>query len=107
MITGGFALASAISAPNLVLSEEALKKLGDGAGGFWEDEIGFSDVDGFGGIGRGRSVDEGVDSVSEDELAITKLGLPGRLIDTLEKRGITHLSPIQVCYLSHLVTDNE
>ena len=31
-----------------------------------------------------------------EELAISKLGLPQRLGESLEKRGITHLFPIQV-----------
>ncbi|KAI4304230.1 hypothetical protein MLD38_039772 [Melastoma candidum] len=87
---------SAVVTPNSVLSEEAFKKLGggggSGSGGFSEDETGTSDVDGFDG---GMGFDGGVESVSEDELAISKLGLPSRLVDVLEKRGITHLFPIQ------------
>ncbi|KAI4368246.1 hypothetical protein MLD38_016823 [Melastoma candidum] len=77
--SGGFVLASAIAAPNSVLSEEAFKKLGS---------VGLSDLD-------DDDVDEGVGEASRDELAVSKLGLPGRLVDTLEKRGITHLFPIQ------------
>lgn len=47
------------------------------------------------------SDEEGVEAVGggegdEDELAIARLGLPEQLVSTLEKRGITHLFPIQV-----------
>ncbi|KAF8105418.1 hypothetical protein N665_0157s0009 [Sinapis alba] len=66
---------SAVATPNSVLSEEAFKSLG------LSDEF---DLDG--------------DSSSSDdaeELAISKLGLPQRLGESLEKRGITHLFPIQ------------
>jgi ATP-dependent RNA helicase DDX21 len=34
-------------------------------------------------------------AVSQDELALSKLSLPQRLVDVLQKRGITHLFPIQ------------
>ncbi|KAJ6762461.1 ATP-DEPENDENT RNA HELICASE RHLE-RELATED [Salix purpurea] len=34
-------------------------------------------------------------NTSEDELDISKLGLPHRLVQTLQNRGITHLFPIQ------------
>ena len=61
---------SAVATPNSVLSEEAFKSLG------------LSD--------NGSEEDDG------EELAISKLGLPQRLGESLEKRGITHLFPIQV-----------
>ncbi|KAJ1425573.1 Zinc finger, CCHC-type [Sesbania bispinosa] len=34
-------------------------------------------------------------TVNEDELDISKLGLPSQLVDSLQKRGITNLFPIQ------------
>ncbi|XP_044480821.1 DEAD-box ATP-dependent RNA helicase 3, chloroplastic-like isoform X6 [Mangifera indica] len=73
-------VASAIATSNNVLSEEAFKGLGD-----YSDDSGSLDKD-------YESEDVSVD---EDELAISKIGLPDRLVDTLEKRGITHLFPIQ------------
>ncbi|XP_010546798.1 PREDICTED: DEAD-box ATP-dependent RNA helicase 3, chloroplastic [Tarenaya hassleriana] len=67
---------SAVATPNSVLSEEAFKGLG-----LSDDE---------------NALDEENGAVpSSDELAISKLGLPERLADSLEKRGITHLFPIQ------------
>lgn len=72
-------VASAIATPNSVLSEEAFKGLRD-----------FADHD-------SSSLDTTDDEVyDEDELAVSKLGLPDRLVQTLESRGITHLFPIQV-----------
>ncbi|KAJ0079702.1 hypothetical protein Patl1_24659 [Pistacia atlantica] len=71
---------SAIATPNNVLSEEAFKGLGD-----FSDNSDSLDED---------YVSEGV-SRDEDELALSKLGLPDRLVSTLEKRGITQLFPIQ------------
>ncbi|EPS66084.1 hypothetical protein M569_08688 [Genlisea aurea] len=69
--------ASAVFTPNSsVLSEEAFK----GLGGLGIEEDG---------------VLRDVESVSVDELDITKLGLSQRLVETLEKRGITQLFPIQ------------
>ncbi|KAK4761485.1 hypothetical protein SAY87_029369 [Trapa incisa] len=67
----------AIATPNSVLSQEAFRNLG-----------------------RGFSEDNDGEGVSEDELAVSMLGLPQRLVETLEKRGITHLFPIQVLLLS-------
>ncbi|KFK26417.1 hypothetical protein AALP_AA8G245800 [Arabis alpina] len=64
---------SAVATPNSVLSEEAFKSLG------LSDEF---DLD-----------SDNSDDV--EELAISKLGLPQRLGESLEKRGITHLFPIQ------------
>lgn len=82
-------ITSAIATPNSILSEEAFK--------------------GLGGYGKGNlDIDEDVDeveyeseSVSDDELAVTKLGLPPRLVETLAERGITSLFPIQVIILHY------
>ncbi|CAH8382070.1 unnamed protein product [Eruca vesicaria subsp. sativa] len=60
---------SAVATPNSVLSEEAFKTLG------LSDEY--------------DAEDDG------EELAISKLGLPQRLGESLENRGITNLFPIQ------------
>ncbi|CAF1716140.1 unnamed protein product [Brassica oleracea] len=66
---------SAVATPNSVLSEEAFKSLG------LSDEF---------------DLEEGSSSEDDaEELAISKLGLPQRLGESLEKRGITHLFPIQ------------
>ncbi|CDY19766.1 BnaA09g04190D [Brassica napus] len=64
---------SAVATPNSVLSEEAFKSLG------LSDEFDL----------EVSSEDDG------EELAISKLRLPQRLGESLEKRGITHLFPIQ------------
>ncbi|XP_018440823.2 DEAD-box ATP-dependent RNA helicase 3, chloroplastic [Raphanus sativus] len=61
--------AAAVAIPNSVLSEEAFISLG------LSDEFDNND--------------------DPEELAISKLGLPERLGESLEKRGITHLFPIQ------------
>lgn len=89
-------MASAVVTPNSsVLSEEAFK----GIGGFGKDSLNVSSEPEY-----DSEFDD--DSGAEDELAISKLGLPQRLADSLEKRGITHLFPIQVPLLfpfySHL-----
>ncbi|KAJ4955306.1 hypothetical protein NE237_012089 [Protea cynaroides] len=79
----------AIATPNSVLSEEAFK----GLVGFSQSQDTLevnengehqSETRGFGG-------EEG----EEDELCIANLGLPTQLVESLEKRGITHLFPIQ------------
>lgn len=75
---------SAIATPNTLLSEEAFKGLGQ----FSEDSGSLDGSDGNEGY-------ESQTESDEDELAISKLGLPGRLVESLEKRGITHLFPIQ------------
>ncbi|KAJ0253166.1 DEAD-box ATP-dependent RNA helicase 3 [Hirschfeldia incana] len=69
---------SAVATPNSVLSEEAFKSLG------LSDEFDLQDGD-----NNNNDLDDG------EELAISKLGLPQRLGESLEKRGITHLFPIQ------------
>ncbi|CAN8255838.1 unnamed protein product [Cochlearia groenlandica] len=68
---------SAVATPNSVLSEEAFRSLG------------LSDHDGI----DLESDDD--DDDNGEELAISKLNLPQRLGESLEKRGITHLFPIQ------------
>lgn len=80
---------SAIATPNSVLSEEAFK----GIGGAFEskqleeedDEEEYEDED----------VSEGDDASDESNLAIADLGLPQKLVDSLLKRGISNLFPIQ------------
>ncbi|KAL6139074.1 hypothetical protein ACLB2K_064351 [Fragaria x ananassa] len=75
----------AIATPNSVLSEEAFK----GLGGFSKEEL------------DSESEYESESEVAEpavgskDELALSKLGLPQRLVDSLERRGISSLFPIQ------------
>ncbi|XP_062081690.1 DEAD-box ATP-dependent RNA helicase 3, chloroplastic-like [Humulus lupulus] len=79
-------VASVIATPNSVLSEEAFKGLGD----FEEDSLDVSDYDEYESEGEPGSV-----PIDGDELAVAKLGLPSRLVDILERRGITNLFPIQ------------
>lgn len=71
----------AIATPNSVLSEEAFKDLGGLSNDVKDDDY-ASRTDG--------------EQASEDGLAIADLGLPQQLVESLEKRGITHLFPIQV-----------
>jgi hypothetical protein len=82
----GWAAAGALASPNSVLSEHAFKRL----------QLGSDDEDGEGPYGS--DADEGFEAGEGDneELAIARLGLPDELVATLEKRGITHLFPIQV-----------
>uniref|UniRef100_A0A1D1ZIM5 RNA helicase n=1 Tax=Anthurium amnicola TaxID=1678845 RepID=A0A1D1ZIM5_9ARAE len=92
---------SAIATPNSVLSEEAFKGLGGRSftksptlqRELEEEE----DDDEFDGDGEEGDKDYGLeaDSGGDDELAIVNLGLPQQLVDSLKKRGITHLFPIQ------------
>ncbi|XP_058084022.1 DEAD-box ATP-dependent RNA helicase 3, chloroplastic [Magnolia sinica] len=74
-------ISSAIATPNSVLSEEAFK----GLGGFSKEDDYSLQTDGS----------EGEAAEDDDNLAIASLGLPQQLVDSLEKRGITHLFPIQ------------
>nr|CAN77581.1 hypothetical protein VITISV_015347 [Vitis vinifera] len=77
---------SAIATPNSVLSEEAFK----GLGGFSKDPLDVTDTD--------DDYDPEIEAsaaAQEDELALAQLGLPPRLVESLEQRGITHLFPIQ------------
>ncbi|KAF2324096.1 hypothetical protein GH714_006600 [Hevea brasiliensis] len=81
---------SAIATPNSILSEEAFK----GLSGRLSDFDGDNDV--RSGVYESETETAGGDSLpDEDELAISRLGLPQRLVESLEKRGITHLFPIQ------------
>ncbi|XP_020254378.1 DEAD-box ATP-dependent RNA helicase 3, chloroplastic-like, partial [Asparagus officinalis] len=89
---------SAIATPNSVLSEEAFKGLGglDSASSApslqleeedeEEEEVGTTGDDYL-------SDDE--EEAEKDELAIPNLGLPQKLVDSLLKRGIARLFPIQ------------
>ena len=96
-VSGGSAfVASATAAPNSVLSENAFKGLGvfdedssldDSDREYTDDSENEGSID----ISAGNAVDD-------DELSITKLGLPQRLVQSLEKREITRLFPIQVSY---------
>ncbi|KAJ4721835.1 DEAD-box ATP-dependent RNA helicase [Melia azedarach] len=72
---------SAIATPNSVLSEEAFKGLGD----FSKNSASLDEEEDY----------ESQTDSDEDELAISKLGLSDRLVQSLEKRGITRLFPIQ------------
>ncbi|KAJ6775679.1 ATP-DEPENDENT RNA HELICASE RHLE-RELATED [Salix purpurea] len=87
--SGGFSPPSAIATPNSILSEEAFK----GLDGFSDFE---ADVDaGDAAVDYVSSETEPNSNTSEDELDVSKLGLPQRLVQTLQNRGITHLFPIQ------------
>uniref|UniRef100_A0A6N2KDA7 DEAD/DEAH-box helicase domain-containing protein n=1 Tax=Salix viminalis TaxID=40686 RepID=A0A6N2KDA7_SALVM len=79
---------SAIATPNPILSEEAFK----GLDGFSDLE---ADADTDDALDYDSSETELNSNTSEDELDISKLGLPHRLVQTLQNRGITHLFPIQ------------
>ena len=78
-----------MASPNSVLSEHAFKRLQLGSDE--EDEEGTYGSD----ANEGFEAGEGFQG-DEEELAIARLGLPDELVATLEKRGITHLFPIQV-----------
>ncbi|XWS58031.1 hypothetical protein CRYUN_Cryun08bG0000200 [Craigia yunnanensis] len=69
----------AVATPNSVLSEQAFKGLSL-----------HQDQDVYDSPGEAET-----SSIHDDELDISMLGLPQRLIDSLLKRGITHLFPIQ------------
>lgn len=72
---------SAVATPNSsLLSEEAFKGLG-------------RDFDEF---DHASDSDSAAESVHPDELDISKLDLPSRLVESLQSRGITQLFPIQV-----------
>ncbi|KAL8208835.1 hypothetical protein R6Q57_008247 [Mikania cordata] len=74
-------VASAVSARNSVLTEPAFEGLA------LFDKASSLDLE------DGESQFEA--SIDDDELAVSRLGLPQRLVETLEKRGITKLFPIQ------------
>ncbi|KAK9147184.1 hypothetical protein Sjap_007087 [Stephania japonica] len=81
----GFLLIShAVATPNSVLSEEAFKGLGD----FTKDVLDHAHSHSHSHSSEGGET-RGAD------LSIANLGLPQQLVETLEKRGITHLFPIQ------------
>ncbi|KAL8234491.1 hypothetical protein R6Q59_020591 [Mikania micrantha] len=85
---------SATATPNSILSEKAFK----GFGVFDEDDsLDDSDREYDDESGNESSIDEdgGIAGVDDDELAIANLGLPQRLVQSLEKRQITRLFPIQ------------
>lgn len=74
-----------------MLSEEAFKGV---VGGFGKEDVesDYESEDEF-----DNEIDDGVvEEASEDVLAIDNLGLPKPLVESLQKRGITDLFPIQV-----------
>lgn len=76
-----------------MLSEEAFKGLtGEFAKGSFGEEFEDEEEREFESEDEGLGESEGV---SGDELDIAKLGLPQKLTDSLSKRGITKLFPIQ------------
>lgn len=80
-------ITSAIATTNssvLTKQEEAFKGFGS------------NDVNGDGQFGYDYEADDTPVTVSNDELDISKLGLPSQLVASLHKRGITSLFPIQV-----------
>lgn len=89
-------VSSAIATPNSVLSEEAFKGL---TGDFAKGSFGVSDEE----FDEGEellfeSEEEGeikISGISDDELDVARLGLPQKLVESLSKRGITQLFPIQ------------
>lgn len=90
-LLGGFNHSSvprAVATPNSVLSEQAFEGLS-----LHQEDDDVYDSEG--------EVESGFESESthDDELDLSKLGLPQRLVDSLLKRGITHLFPIQVNFL--------
>ncbi|KAL2906844.1 DEAD-box ATP-dependent RNA helicase 3A chloroplastic [Bienertia sinuspersici] len=86
-------VSSAIATPNSVLSEEAFKGLSEefSKGSFGVSDEEFDELD-FESEGDSEIVGSGI---SDDELDVAKLGLPQKLVDSLSKRGITQLFPIQ------------
>ncbi|CAO2831176.1 unnamed protein product [Amaranthus hypochondriacus] len=84
-------VSSAIATPNSVLSEEAFKGLGD----FSKGSFDVSDEEEFDEGEEGMEGEIQGSGVSEDELDVAKLGLPQKLVESLSKRGITQLFPIQ------------
>ncbi|XP_019051786.1 PREDICTED: DEAD-box ATP-dependent RNA helicase 3, chloroplastic isoform X2 [Nelumbo nucifera] len=80
---------SAIFTPNSVLSEEAFKGISSGLSKRSIEEK-DNDVK-YDSETDGSGAEEG----AEGDLAIANLDLPQQLVDSLAKRGITHLFPIQ------------
>ncbi|KAL7584428.1 hypothetical protein Lser_V15G44808 [Lactuca serriola] len=89
---GSTFVASAIAARNSVLSEEAFKGLGVFEEGSSLEDDGDTEYDDESEFEA--SIDDGNDD-DDDELSVRRLGLPQRLVETLVKRGITKLFPIQ------------
>ncbi|KAI3752371.1 hypothetical protein L2E82_24368 [Cichorium intybus] len=92
---GGSAfVASVIATRNL--TEEAFTGLGvfdEGSSLEDDGDVEYEDESEF-----EAAIDDGNDGDTvgdDDELAVTRLGLPQRLVETLEQRGITKLFPIQ------------
>ncbi|KAK4491323.1 hypothetical protein RD792_002059 [Penstemon davidsonii] len=83
-------VASALVTPNSssVLSEEAFKGIGRFGKDVVVNDFSESEYEDEEQMGKIKALDK-------DELDMTKIGLPKRLVDTLEKRGITQLFPIQ------------
>ncbi|VFQ84854.1 unnamed protein product [Cuscuta campestris] len=78
--------ASAIATPNSsLISDQALKGFGEFTRDSLSDFESELDEDGSGS----RAGED------DDELALSNLGLPQRLVESLKRRGITHLFPIQ------------
>lgn len=91
---------SAIATPNNVLSEEAFRGLG---GSFSNNNNQHaSDDDSEAEDYYDSSSDDSQSQVvaddddDDEELAVSNLNLPPPLVESLSKRGITHLFPIQV-----------
>ncbi|CAL9136257.1 unnamed protein product [Musa acuminata var. zebrina] len=87
---------SAVASPNSVLSEEAFK----GFRGLSKSPLEEGEEEEYGSDAyNSEEEEEGSSSAAagqdKDELAITNLDLPQQLVSSLEKRGITHLFPIQ------------
>ncbi|CAL9132304.1 unnamed protein product, partial [Musa acuminata var. zebrina] len=87
---------SAVASPNSVLSEEAFQGFrGLSKSSLEEGEEEGYDADAY----ESEEEEEGPFSATaghdENEVAIASLDLPQQLVSSLEKRGITHLFPIQ------------
>ncbi|KAJ6829772.1 DEAD-box ATP-dependent RNA helicase 3, chloroplastic-like [Iris pallida] len=90
---------SAIATPSSVLSEEAFKGIGrrldkTAVGGNDGDEEYDEYTDGDDDESD-EDEDEAGGAGDDGDLAVANLGLPQKLVESLQKRGITHLFPIQ------------
>ncbi|XP_078444550.1 DEAD box RNA helicase (RH3) isoform X2 [Wolffia australiana] len=94
-------VAAAIATPNSVLSEEAFKGFHGRSVARSSDSEEEDDHEGleFEDDEDAEEEEEGyaleAQAASSDELAISSLGLPQQLVDSLHKRGINRLFPIQ------------
>ena len=89
-------ISSATATSNSVFSEEAFKVLtGEFSKGSFGEELDAEEEGEFESEGEGLGEAEG-EGAGEDELHVAKLGLPEKLVESLTKRGITQLFPIQV-----------